>query len=106
MKPLIWCGSARKDLSAFPDDARRRSGFQLLRVQRGMDPDDWKPMTTIGAGVREIRVQDERCAWRVIYLCDRPEGVYVLHAFQKKTERTSQRDIELARERFRIFGRR
>jgi len=106
MKPLIWCGSTRKELSAFPDDARRQSGFQLLLVQRGQDPDDWKPMTTIGPGVREIRVQDERCAWRVIYLCDRPEGIYVLHAFQKKTERTSQRDIELARERFRMIGRR
>lgn len=106
MKPLIWCGSTRKDLQAFPDDARRQSGFQLLLVQRGLDPDDWKPMTSIGAGVREIRVQDEHCAWRVIYLCDRPEGVYVLHAFQKKTERTSKRDMELARERFRMIGRR
>lgn len=106
MKPLIWCGSTRKDLLAFPDDARRQSGFRLLLVQRGQDPDGWKPMTTIGPGVREIRVQDERSAWRVIYLCDRPEGIYVLHAFREKTERTSQRDIELARERFRMIGRR
>ena len=105
MKSIIWCGSALKDLSSFPDDARRLAGFQLGLVQQGLEPDDWKPMTIIGPGVREIRVQEDKGAWRVIYHCDRPEGIYVLHAFQKKTEKTSQRDIDLARQRFRSIGR-
>lgn len=105
MKSNIWCGSAHKDLSSFPDDARRQSGFQLRLVQQGLEPDDWKPMTTIGPGVREIRIQEDSGAWRVIYHCDRPEGIYVLHAFQKKTQKTSRRDIELARQRFRSIGR-
>jgi phage-related protein len=58
-KPLVWLGSARRDLRAFPSDARRRSGFQLRKVQQGLDPDDWKPMTSVGVGVREIRIQTE-----------------------------------------------
>lgn len=106
MKPLFWCGSTHKDLSDFPDAPRRQSGYQLRRVQQGLDPDDWKPMTTIGPGVREIRIEEDRRTFRVIYLCDRPEGIYVLHAFRKKTQKTSQRDIALARERFRMIGRR
>lgn len=106
MKPLFWRGSTRKDLSLFPEGARRQSGYQLRRVQEGLEPADWKPMPTIGPGVREIRVQDGVSAWRIIYLCERPEGIYVLHAFQKKTQKTSQRDIQLARERFRMIGRR
>ena len=104
-KPLILLGSSRRDLRAFPARARRLTGFQLRRVQQGLEPDDWKPMTIIGPGVREVRIQEDSGAWRIIYHCDRPEGIYVLHAFQKKTQKTSRRDIDLARQRFRSIGR-
>jgi phage-related protein len=77
----------------------------LERVQRGLDPDDWKPMQTIGAGVREIRVRDVTGAFRVVYVATFVEAVYVLHAFAKKTQRTSPRDVALARSRFKDLKR-
>lgn len=95
-------GSSKDDLRGFPAEARREAGYQLEKVQRGEDPTDWKPMRTVGAGVREIRVH-ESGAFRVFYLATRPEGVYVLHCFQKKAEKTSQRDIELGRARFKAI---
>ena len=101
-KLLVWLGSARRDLRAFPADARRRSGFQLRRVQQGLDPDDWKPITSVGRGVREIRIQTER-AHRVFYLATFDEAVYVLHAFEKKTRKTPPQDVKLARDRHRAL---
>ena len=101
MKPLAFQGGSLDDLRAFPEEARRTAGQQLDRVQRGREPNDWKPMASVGQGVREIRVRDEAGAFRVIYTATRPEAVYVLHAFEKKTAQTSKRDIDLARARLR-----
>lgn len=84
MKPVAFLGSALDDLRAFPQNARRMAGYQIERVQRGLDPDDWKPMTSVGPGVREIRVRDTSGAFRVLYVAQRAEAVYVLHAFQKE----------------------
>ena len=103
MKDAIFLGTSKSDLLAFPDDARREAGFQLFLVQSGLDPSNWKPISTIGAGVRELRIS-VRGAFRVIYLATRPEGIYVLHCFQKDTQKTSLRDIELARARFKEIG--
>jgi phage-related protein len=103
MKDTIFLGSSKADLRAFPEDARRTSGIELSQVQRGLDPSDWKPMPSIGPGVREIRVR-EGGIFRIIYLASRPEGVYVLHCFQKKTQQTSRQDIELAKTRFKQIG--
>ncbi len=96
MRPIVFMGDSLAVLRGFPEDARREAGHQLDRVQRGLDPDDWKPMTTIGAGVREIRVRDRSGAFRVIYVAAVGDAVHVLHAFQKKTQRTAQRDLDLA----------
>ena len=71
------------------------------RVQRGLTPYDWKPMATVGSGVREIRVRDESGAYRVLYVAKLEDAVYVLHCFQKKTQATSKRDIDLAAKRYR-----
>jgi phage-related protein len=101
MKPVVFFGDSLERLRAFPQRARRDAGFQLDRVQRGLDPDDWKPMAAIGAGVREIRVRDATGAYRVVYVARFAEAVYVLHAFQKKTQRTSPRDMALAQSWFR-----
>jgi phage-related protein len=100
VKALIWLGGSLKDLRGFPALAKRLAGFQLRRVQLGLDPDDWKPMKAIGPGVREIRVHVEG-AHRVFYVTTRPEGIYVLHAFEKKTRKTSAADLKLGRQRFR-----
>ncbi len=99
-KPLLWLGSSRRDIRAFPSAARRVAGFQLLRVQQGMEPNDWKPMTSIGSGVREIRVHTET-EHRVCYVARFGEGIYVLHAFEKRSQKTPAKDLAVARGRYR-----
>ena len=93
-------------MRSFPDAARRDVGFQIDRLQRGLDPDDGKPMKTVGPGVREIRVREESGAYRVIYIATPEDAVYVLHAFQKKAQATSKRDLDLATVRFKELMRR
>jgi phage-related protein len=103
VKPVVFLGDALNRLHEFPERARREAGFQLDRVQRGLDPDDWKPIATVGLGVREIRVRDATGAFRVVYVTTFLEAVFVLHVFQKKTQRTLSRDLELANSRFRAL---
>jgi phage-related protein len=105
LKPVEWKGSSYADLFAFPRAARHDAGYQLERVQRGEDPSDWKPMPSIGCGVREIRIHEDSGEFRVIYDATRPEAVYVLHAFQKKSQQTSRTDIALAIKRFKTISR-
>ena len=100
MKALKFVGTAREDVRAFPVPARQAAGFQLYQVQRGLDPDDWRPMPRIGPGVREIRLH-EAGEFRVVYIAQWAEAIYVLHAFQKKSRQTSRHDLELARVRLR-----
>ncbi|MBZ5725834.1 MAG: type II toxin-antitoxin system RelE/ParE family toxin [Acidobacteriia bacterium] len=100
MRPVRFLGDSLKCLRDFPEDPRHDAGYQLDKVQRGEQPDDFKPMAIIGKGVEEIRVTDDSGAYRVIYVARRAEAVYVLHAFQKKTQATSQRDIDTAKRRF------
>jgi len=97
-KPLLWVGSALEDLRAFPDAARREAGYELHRVQRGLEPSDWRPMASVGPGVAEIRVH-AGSAHRVFYVARFPEGIYVLHAFDKRGQKTSARDIAIGRAR-------
>ena len=94
-------GSAKDDLSAFPKSARVRVGHELFMVQVGREPDDWKPMTSVGPGACEIRVRDQAGAFRVIYVARFEDAIYVLHAFQKKSQKTSRADLKLAKERYR-----
>jgi len=100
MKPVRFLGDSLERLREFPEDARHDAGYQLEQVQRGEQPDDFKPMPSIGKGVEEIRVRDDSGIYRVIYTARLADAVYVLHAFQKKTQATAKRDIELATERF------
>jgi phage-related protein len=99
-KPLTWVGSALDDLCRFPEEARRLAGYQLRRVQAGLMPDDWKPMSTIGAGAYELRIHADT-EHRVFYVAKFEEAVYVLHAFKKRTRQTRQADIEIASTRLR-----
>jgi phage-related protein len=103
VKPLRFLGDWLKSLREFPKDARQNAGYQLEKVQDGKAPDDFKPMPSIGRGVEEIRVWDESGTYRVIYTARLEDAVYVLHAFQKKTQTTSQRDVEIARERWKLL---
>lgn len=101
MKPITFLGDSLARVRDFPGGARSQAGYQLSEVQRGGDPHDWKPMKAVGAGVREIRIREASGAFRVIYLATLPDRVLVLHAFQKKTQATPRRDIELAANRLR-----
>lgn len=101
-KPIFWLGSSRADLRAFPINARRVAGFQLRRVQQGLEPNDWKPMPSIGPGVQEIRIHTG-LEHRVFYVAKLAEAVYVLHAFEKRIRKTAKRDLEVARHRLRAL---
>ena len=100
MKSLRFFGDSLRCLRDFPKDARHDVGFQLYRVQCGLKPLDFKPMTTIGPGVEQIRVRDESGIYRVIYTARFATHVFFLHAFQNTTRRTSNRDLDVARVRF------
>ena len=100
-KPIRFHGRSLHDLRAFPESARQDAGFQLDQVQLGIDPDDWRPMKTIGQGVREIRIRDSQGAFRVIYIARFSDAVHVLHCFEKKSQRTTRQDIALAQDRYR-----
>ena len=101
MKQLVFLGDALEQLRDFPAAARKEAGVQLHKIQLGFEPSDWKPMTTVGQGVREIRIRDEAGAFRVLYIAKIEDAVYVLHAFQKKTQQTAKRDLDLAAARLR-----
>ncbi|SFB46081.1 type II toxin-antitoxin system RelE/ParE family toxin [Azotobacter beijerinckii] len=101
MKAIEFLADSLDRLRDFPADARREAGFELDNVQNGIEPTAWKPMKTVGAGVREIRIREASGAFRVIYLATLPDAVYVLHCFQKKTQATPRADIDLAAARLR-----
>lgn len=103
-KGLVFLGDSLDCMRSFPREMVREAGHQLDKVQNGEEPSDWKPMKTVGPGVREIRIRDEDGAFRVFYVATFADDVYVLHAFRKTTEKTEKRDIELAKIRFKSLG--
>lgn len=100
MKPIVWVSDSLEGLRKFSDEARRAAGYQLSKVQSGDEPSDWKPMPSIGLGVKEIRIHSEN-EYRVVYVAKFAEAIYVLHAFTKKTQQTAKRDVDLAAKRYR-----
>ncbi|GAB2908255.1 type II toxin-antitoxin system RelE/ParE family toxin [Paraburkholderia jirisanensis] len=103
-KEIRWVGSSYDDLLEFPDEARRQAGFQLAKVQAGLDPDDWKPFDVVGTGTREIRIKEAAGVFRVMYVAKFVDAVYVLHCFHKKTQATSKQDKEIAEARYRAVA--
>ena len=102
-KPIAFHGDSLDRLRDFPGNACREAGHELYQVQKGLDPSDWKPMPTMGSGVREIRIRDLAGAYRVIYIATLADAIHVLHAFQKKSQKTAQRDLDLAIARLRAL---
>ncbi|MGL5835939.1 MAG: type II toxin-antitoxin system RelE/ParE family toxin [Waterburya sp.] len=98
-KPIYWIGTSKEDIAKFPQNVRRKAGFQLRAVQRGDSPTDFKPMSIIGKGVEEIRINVGE-AYRIFYVARFAEAVYVLHAFDKTTQRTSKKDIAIGKQRY------
>ncbi len=103
MKSLRFVGSTLDELRSFPAEARRQAGFELYAIQRGLEPTDRKPIKAVGAGVQEIRIH-VLGEWRVLYVAKFADAIYVLHAFQKKTQKTSHKDLEIARRRYQQIG--
>jgi phage-related protein len=103
-KPLVWIGDSLECVRTFDATARQRIGFELWEIQQGKLPSDWKPVTPVGAGVRELRVRSNR-AYRVIYVATLLEAVYILHAFEKQSRKAPRADVELARARFKAMVR-
>jgi phage-related protein len=101
-KPVIWLGDSRETIGGFPDDVRGIAGFQIWRVQRGLEPNDWKPMPGVGLGVQEIRIHTG-AEHRVLYVAKFAEAVYVLHAFEKRTRQAPKADLDLAKRRLRAL---
>ena len=101
MKKISFLGHSLDDLREFPCTARSEAGYQLDRVQHGLDPVDFKPMASIGKGVWEIRISDEAGQFRVIYIAKFKDAVFVLHCFQKKSQKTPLKDLDLASKRLR-----
>lgn len=99
MKWISFVGRSLNDLKQFPEDAKSEAGYQLDKVQRGLDPTDWKPMKTVGAGVAEIRIKDGQSIYRILYIAKFVDTVFVLHAFKKKSQKTAQKDLDVARQR-------
>ncbi len=104
VKPVDWRGDSRVALQGFPKAARISAGDELFRLQMGLEPKRWRPMGSIGPGVREIRITAQG-EFRIVYLIETTEGPVVLHAFAKKAQQTSRFDIEIARQRLREFRR-
>jgi phage-related protein len=100
MKPLHFVGSWREDLRELPESVRETAGHQLFRVQQGKEPDDWKPMPTVGVAVQEIRVWDESGTYRMLYVAKFEEAVYLLHVFEKRSQKTAKGDVQLAKSRY------
>lgn len=104
IKPLEFLGSSRDDLVTMPVDVRHHIGLELMRIQFSGQPTNFKSRSTVGPGAYEIRARDASGTYRVIYVAKFEAAIYVLHAFQKKTQQTAKADIELARIRYKMIG--
>lgn len=106
MKEIRFLGSSLEDLRSFPTSVRSRAGHELYLIQAGDEPSDFKTMPSIGPGACEIRIHDEAGAFRVVYVAKFGSYIYVLHVFQRKSQRTSQQALRIAQDRYRsIEGR-
>lgn len=99
-KTIYWVGTSYDDLRSFPVSAKQEAGYQLHRVQNGLEPEDWKPFPDIGSGVKEIRIKENDGIFRIIYVAKFMNRIYVLHAFQKKSQKTRKQDIDIAKVRY------
>ncbi len=99
---IAWEGDSKEVISAFPDEVKQNLGFQWRLLQQGEQPTDYRPMTSVGPGVFELRDQDARSWYRVIYLSRIRDVIHVLHCFEKKSREAPQREVETARQRLKL----
>jgi phage-related protein len=99
---VAWEGDSREVLISFPASVRQNFGFYLWQLQQGAKPVNYRPLASVGAGVYELRDQDERAWYRVVYLSRIDDVIHVLHCFEKKSRQMPRRDFEKARQRLKI----
>ncbi len=102
MKKVGWVGNSLEEMQDLPKAIRKAIGFQIRLLQEGLDPDDFKPMPTVGSGVYEIRVRNElgQNTGRCFYVAKYKESIFVLHAFEKKQQKTPRSNLEKGQERY------
>ena len=105
-KEVVFVGSSLEDLRGYPKDVRADMGYQIDRVQCGLDPTDWRPLAAVGSGVRELRVRGLNREYRGMYITTIGDAVYVLHVFVKKSQKTPRKDMEIAKKRLSLVRRR
>ena len=103
-KSLTWLGNSKDAYRQFPQGAHKELGYQLQLLQWGLTPADFKPLKTVGSGAYELRYRDEQGAYRVVYVAKYTDTIYILHTFRKTTQKTAQKDIELAQQRYKTLG--
>lgn len=99
LKEVIWLGDSKEAVSEFPENIRVDLGFQLYLLQQGKQPIRSRPMKSIGKSVFELKEQDEKGWYRVIYTIEVKNKIYVLHSFKKQSAKTSKQDLDLAKVR-------
>jgi len=101
---VAWEGDCLEVLRAFPEGVRQNLGFELWQLQQGQRPADCRPLPSVGAGVFELRDQDERAWYRVVYLSRINDVIYVLHCFEKKSREMPRRNFETAKRRLKAVN--
>ena len=96
---IAWEGDSREVLKGFPEGVRQNFGFELWQLQLGERPSDYRPLPSIGAEVYELRDQDERAWYRVVYISRINDVIYVLHCFEKKSREMPRKDFGKAKQR-------
>lgn len=99
LKEVDWLGH-EPAMRALPTEMKKEGGKSLYRVQIGEEPDDWKPMPSIGPGANEIRLQDANGWYRIFYVAKFLDAIYILGVITKKTNQTSQLDIDNAKAKY------
>ena len=99
---IVWEGNSREVLQSFPDEVKQNLGFQLWQLQRGERPKDYRTLQSIGSGVFELRDQDQRAWYRVVYLSRIEDEIHVLHCFEKKSREMPRREFETAKRRLKL----
>jgi phage-related protein len=102
-KSIVFLGNSEKTMRSFSLDVQKDFALNFHMLERGLEPLDWKPMKSIGLGVREIRVKDRDGIYRAIYVLKVKDKIHILHVFQKKSQKTAKHDLDLAKARMKLI---
>ena len=102
IRPISWIKRAEKDFRSFPLTAQQKAARALTQIGEGDTPELAKPMQGLGTGVWELVIKDKGDAFRVVYVLQLGDEIWVVHAFQKKSTTgiaTPKHEIDLIKDR-------